>query len=752
MKIKTLSPALFIALSSFPQLSQAAEVAYVADSTYMRREHVLREVEVLGLKNRTESGIIEAVTKVSGAEARRLGISDVKSLSEVAPNFYMPDYGSRMTSSIYVRGLGARIDQPVVGLNVDNIPYLNKDAYDFEVADIDRIEVLRGAQSLLNGRNTMGGQINILTLSPMRRQGIRARASYGHGNTLRLSAGYYTKLSAPLAMGLSATYGMTDGFFRNDYDNSHVGADRHGSLRWKTEWKPSERLSVINTATLGISRQDGYPYENVASGRIAYNDTCLYRRTHFADGITVAWAGKRVVVTSLTSVQYLDDRMTLDQDFLPEDYFTLTQKRREWTFTEDLFTRGNRGAYGWLGGVFAFVKSTDMKAPVNFKDTGIRALIENHRNQINPDYPISWDSRFFTLGSEFDMGSQGIAFYHESTYTLGSWSFEAGLRCDIEHNSLSYNSRCNSGYTTWHILPDGTREVYSHTPMLIDDGDRLSKTYVELLPKATVSYDFGNVQTYVSFSKAYKAGGYNTQMFSDVLQQRVMSSMGLSSVYTLDEIVSYAPEKSFNYELGMHSRLFGGKLDLDVAAFYIDCRDQQLTVFPPGTVTGRAMTNAGRTRSLGAEVTAEWHPCDDLTLRGSYGYTNATFRKYNNGRRDFRGCRVPYAPSNTLFATVDWHVPSLAFCGIVPSLCLSVRGAGDIYWNEENSLRQKFYCLPSASLTFAAEKWSLKVWGENLSDTRYNTFYFMSMGNSFVQRGRPVEFGATFSIVLDRTR
>ena len=128
----------------------------------------LDEVTVTSIKQTADLSLQPlAVTIVDPSEIRRWNVTSMKNVSEIAPNFYMPDYGSRMTSSVYVRGLGARLDQPVVGMSVDNVPYLNKDAYDFDVTDIERIEVLRGAQSSLYGRNTTGGQINIYTLSPL---------------------------------------------------------------------------------------------------------------------------------------------------------------------------------------------------------------------------------------------------------------------------------------------------------------------------------------------------------------------------------------------------------------------------------------------------------------------------------------------------------------------------------------------------------------------------------------------------------
>ena len=158
------------------------------------------------------------------------------------------------------------------------------------------------------------------------------------------------------------------------------------------------------------------------------------------------------------------------------------------------------------------------------------------------------------------------------------------------------------------------------------------------------------------------------------------------------------------------------------------------------------MTNAGRTRSMGVELAATWKPVDDLTLRASYGYTNATFRKYNDGRNDYRGKRVPYAPSNTLFGEVNWRITPLRFMEVTPSLNVSARCVGNIYWNEANTVSQPFYCLPSVSVAFDAPHWSLRLWADNFTATRYNTFYFVSIGNTFVQRGLPRLLGATVRV------
>ena len=302
--------------------AMASAETFGRDSTVSAHRQ-LDELNVVGVKQMPVAELA-ASTRINPEMVRRYGVVGLKDVSEMAPNFYIPDYGSRMTSSIYVRGLGARMDHPIIGLSVDNVPVMNKDAYDFDVPDIESIEVLRGAQSLLNGRNTMGGQVNIRTISPWNFNGWRAMLSYGRNNDLRVALSWYGVLSPSLASSVSGLFNMNDGFFKNELTNKKIDRDRSGSLRWKLCWRPHDWLSVTNAASASLTRQGGYPYESLSTGRIAYNDTCFYHRTTFADGLTAVWAGKRVVVTSVTTVQYLDDNMTLDQDFLPEDYFTLT--------------------------------------------------------------------------------------------------------------------------------------------------------------------------------------------------------------------------------------------------------------------------------------------------------------------------------------------------------------------------------------------------------------------------------------------
>ena len=277
----------------------------------------------------------------------------------------------------------------------------------------------------------------------------------------------------------------------------------------------------------------------------------------------------------------------------------------------------------------------------------------------------------------------------------------------------------------------------------------MKQTFTELLPKFSVMYSFDETRNlYLTIAKGYKSGGFNTQIFSDVLQQKMMNSMGIGEVYDVQRGVAYKPEYSWNYEIGGHFSCMEGAVRGDFALFYIDCRDQQLTVFPEGQTTGRMMTNAGRTRSRGGELSVQALVARRLDLRLSYGFTHATFAEFRSGNADYAGKRIPYARRHPAAAVAEYTVSvgRSWLDGIV--LSVDGRGVGPIEWNEANSLRQKFYALAGCAIRFEQRHGSLSLWCRNLTQTRYDVFYFESIGNAFLQRGRPREWGVTLTINL----
>ena len=280
---------------------------------------------------------------------------------------------------------------------------------------------------------------------------------------------------------------------------------------------------------------------------------------------------------------------------------------------------------------------------------------------------------------------------------------------------------------------------------------KLDDDHVQLLPKFALKYDFNKQNNiYATVSRGFRSGGYNIQMFSELLQSALKQRPGAGSAVSDDEIknlVTYKPEYSWNYEIGSHLSLFDGKLKTDLAAFYMDTRDQQIAKFVESGL-GRMMVNAGSSESYGAEVSLTASVNRNLSLNGSYGYTHSTFKKYDAGKSssdeniDYSGHYVPFVPRHTMNAGVyysfffnenNW-AQSL-------TVGLNYTGAGKIYWTEKNDVSQSFYGTLNGRISLQAKALQIDFWGRNLTNKDYTTFYFESMARGFEQRSKPLQFG-----------
>ncbi len=698
-----------------------------------------------------------AASVLGGRTLEMQGVSAVKDVMTDVPNLFMPDYGSRTTSSIYVRGMGTRIDQPVVGMNVDNVPLADKNLYDTELPDIERIEFLRGPQATLYGRNTMGGVINVYTLSPLTYQGVRLRADYGSRNSFRVAASSYNRFKEKFGFSVSAQYAHCDGYWRNSYDNSLCDKENSGNFRTKFQYREGA-LSIDNTLAFSMVEQGGYPYQYIGSpnpdkhreelvGKICYNEPCSYARLAVNDGLSIRYDFGKFSLASITSYQYMNDKMHIDNDFLPEYYFTLEQRKQQHHIAEDFVLRSKEeGVYRWLVGVNGFFKREQMQAPVTFGATGIKKLIlDNINANSGYDGEYRWGDTegngadMLLLDSRFLTHNSGVAAYHRSEVHLGRWRMALGLRLDYELVQMIYNTNTDTAYTMFSNSGESTV-----CPIHIANSELLTRGFLEFLPSFSVSVDLDDVgrnMLYLSASKGYKAGGFNTQMFSEVLQRELQKKMGLHREVDIEALCAYNPEHSYNLELGGHFGTRDGVFTADASLFYIECLDQQLTIFPDENSTGRMMTNAGRTRSFGAEISATARLARTLVLRGSYGYTNAKFRQFVSGGVDYAGNYIPYAPKNSLSLRLMQTVPFVSRWIDRMVLSVGVTGAGRIYWNEANDVSQPLYALLDASVRFEGQKWAVDFWCKNATNTRYDLFYFESMGNRFLQRGRPVSGG-----------
>lgn len=691
-----------------------------------------------------------SVTTIGRTELENRHVNSIKELTSVAPNFYQPDYGSRMTSSIYVRGFGSRIDQPVVGMNIDERPVMNKNCYDFELFDIDKVQIVRGAQGALYGRNNSGGAINVYTLSPFYFQGKRLTLEYGNSNHLRLKASHYAAPSKRFGWSSSIFFSHSDGYFMNRERGENCDGGDNVAARVRGQWLPSDNWSVDNTFTIGYTDEGGWAYRQYSAGvlaPVAYNDPCSYRRFTVGDGLVLKRFFEGFTFSSATGYQFMNDRMRIDNDFTPLDYFSMGQYQKEHSFTQEFVLRSKDDApFSWQAGLFGFYKHIDMQAPVRFKQYGIENLILKNANDywyhlLPGDRDLSFRDDSFTIYDDFSIPAYGAAAFFQLGYKWKGFELSAGLRLDYERSKMDYDSRALVYYKTYR-----NSDIYS--PLRVDFVGSNSLDAFELLPSFSLSYnkDWGSV--YASARKGFKAGGFNTQLFSDILQSKMSSALVGNEQNADASSTVYKPETNWTFELGTHlSPLSSGALRISASLFYIDCRNQQLTVFPKGMSTGRIMSNAGESFSCGAEASAAYR-VGDFTLNAAYGYTHAEFRKYKSGDNDYSGNILPYAPRETMSANVEYRIPVPKEFANFMVLNIGWTGVGRIYWNEENTLRQSFYGLLSASLTWEKGALGASLWGKNLLDEQYNTFYFRSIGNDFFAQGKPLQFGISLHVNL----
>ncbi len=752
-----------------------------------------------------------SVTLFSRDNLKELGINSMKNLTSHARNLFIPDYGSRMTSAVYIRGIGSRINSPAVGLYVDNMPCADKSAFDFFMLDIDRIDVLNGPQSTLYGRNAMGGIVRVFTTDPMRKQGTTINiGATGRTTGRRISAVTRQKINDRFAFSAGAYYSGENGFFRNDSTGKKADDTKEAGARLRAVYKPAKNLSLDLQLNYNYTDQGAYPYyytgQTAATeteeaypqyiGKLTANQEGRYRRNLWNAGLAGEYKLKRATLSSVTSWQFLQDRMLMDQDFLAADIYTLGQRQRNQAISEELtYKTTSESRWQSSTGLFFMHQNQHTETPVSFHQDGMDMLNNNFAHvlptisQENPythqqtkiNMNLALTDPAMTFRGWFRTPVTNYALFHQSTikdFFTERLSLTLGLRLDMEHHSLNYNMQggnINYLFSTTMSKPANL----SASPTV---GGARKDDYIQLLPKAALQYNFANRMgnVYFSFSKGFRSGGYNIQMCSELAQTQMQGDMmrgvknecdmifqnlidntnneTLRKMFTeLKENVNsnipdinapgaktlrYKPEYSLNYELGTHLNLLQHTLQIDAAVFYMSTNNQQISRFSANGL-GRQMINAGRSACCGAELGLRSSLVEGrLDLSASYGFTHSEFRDYNNGKTDYKGKYVPFVPMHNMSLAANYTQPLKSEILQAISFGANLTGAGRIYWTEENTAWQNFYACLGAHITGDFKFAKLDVWAKNLTNSHYNVFYFESMNRGYEQHAAPCRFGA----------
>ena len=805
----------FIYMTSFLILPLVASVAMAeASSSDTLKSITLDEVGV-SVSIKEHGGMRQQPSAVTLIGQQRLAdnhITSLKGAANLVPNLFMPDYGSRLTSAMYIRGIGSRMNTPAVGLYVDNIPYIDKSAFDFNFYDIERIDILRGPQGTLYGRNTMGGLIRVVTKNPFNYEGTDVKLGYATGDNHRnIALTHYHRINDKFAFAGGGYYEGGDGFFKNDITGEKADKMQAGGGRIHGLYKATDKLSFDFNINYDYNDEGAYPYYYIGSltgnepykdliGKISNNRESSYRRSLFNAGLNIEYKADSWQMNAVTGYQHLNDRMFMDQDFLSPDIYTLEQKQRINTLTEEVTFKNisTDSRWHWVSGANVMYQTLHTEGPVNFYADGVKWL-QGNINRYMPDVAqipslskmgftsmsMNFRDESLLMGGEFETPTLNAAVFHQSTFDLTSrLSLTLGIRLDYEQTKMDYNAPAlvNYGFTLANPRAAMMQvDLQNLSANLLYDGS-LKDDYLKILPKAALKYDLGsNGNIYVSVAKGQRSGGYNVQMFSDLLQgamqnammkgiqegvaaylekftamgmpaavigsvtQTMKDNMPVGEDPSVEQVV-YKPEYSWNYEVGTHLNLADHRLQLDAAAFLIDTHDQQIARFAP-TGFGRMMVNAGKSRSYGAELASLYRPDEHWTLMGSYGYTHATFTDYDaGGNQDYTDNYVPFVPTHTM--NLDAAYTFLFNGGSVRSLTLGANytGTGKIYWTESNSVSQPFYTTFGARASLNTKRMTITLWGKNLTDKKYNTFYFESASRGFEQHSKPAQVGIDINL------
>lgn len=735
-------------------------------------------------------------TVITSDELNMLGVRDLRDASDFVPSFVMPAYGSRYTSSMYVRGIGSRINSPSMGIYVDNIPLMSKSSFNTHIYGIDRIDVLRGPQGTLYGINTEGGLVRIFTKNPLKYQGTDIKLSVGTHFHRNAEVSHYQKLGNSTAFSLSAFYNGTNGFFRNDFTGERADKSDEAGGRLRLVVKPSSRLSIDFTADYQYVRQNGFPYGKLDAD-LKYADSPMtnrqsnYKRNMLNTALNLCYAGDWADLTYTASWQFLKDDMLMDIDYRPLDYMHMQEKQLQNSITHELVLKSHKiGAWQGTTGYFFSHQWLKTDAPVFFdtemnkylsqqiEDYAYYGMLNSMAKRMGEEAAAAMIARaggcHITMETEtipglFRTPQSNYGFFHESNISITDrLTATLGFRYDINQTSIDY---ATSAVTHLDENVMGTN-VNANVKSVLQR--REEAAFEQLLPKIGLTWTLNKTGSniYAIVSKGYRAGGFNIQMFSDILQSELQGQAQTArgdveithddaAYANICNTIKYKPEESWNYEVGTHLNLFNSALHLDLSAYYMQIRNQQLSVFATQYGFGRSMVNAGKSFSCGLEATLRGSVCDNrLTWAVSYGYTHAKFKDYMDSVKveegvqpvDYSKKYVPFVPQHT-FAVNAYYRIDLG-SNVLRSITLgaNMHAQGKTYWDAANSYGQNFYSVLGAHIDADLSPVTVSLWGRNLTNTNYNIFAIDSdFGGTplcFAQRGNPIQLGIDVKVHL----
>ena len=660
-----------------------------------------------------------AITAVGAAALQERGIEDPSDLQFVVPSMQA---GKLLGSTAFtIRGVGLNQGSPGVAVHVDGVYQPRSSMGDLTQIDIARVEVMRGPQGTLYGRNANGGVINFVTEAPTGAFGGYALASYASYNETRLQGVVNIPVSDRVRTRLVLDrWNRDDGFVENvtpggqDVDKGETLSAR---LRVSADLTDALTLDLSATGLHGSGPTNYFTLHNLPTAqavalnpflagaivplephRTSANDPIDASRSYASGAATLAWQVGGATIKSISSYSRLADENIGDDDSINLSAFPSHFISRSNTFSEELNVSGSLGPVDAVVGAFYMRDDNYTKLHYEFPQ-GIFPLPPNSSLQHEATGYVT----------------KTYAAFADATWRLSDrLRLLGGVRYSRDEQRVTQDSYMNFGPAVRiATCPLQTNEI----------------AFTSTTPRLGAQYDLSaDSNVYATFSKGFKIGGFNPYSCNN----------------------QYNPEKLTAYEIGIKNRLFDNTLTLNASAFYYDYTDLQLS-----QVVGliRLITNAAAAEVKGAELEAVWQPDIHWTINGNLSLLDAKYTDFTNidslaptlGPQDVSGHYLNNAPKQSVNVGVAYRTDPLSFGRLTARADLSYRS--DVYFREFNGPldEQKAYSLLNLALIWDSsdEKYRVRLYATNVTDEAYIMQMDSSdnFGSRFVAWGAPRQVG-----------
>lgn len=677
--------------------------------TAQKREELIQEIPL-------------SITSLSSENVKQSQIQNVNDLTAISPNLYASDPGDRRTVTS-IRGIVSTSYDPAIATYIDGVNQYNLDTYITQLFDIERIEVLRGPQGTLYGRNAMGGVINIITREPQKETTIFGETTLGNYNQQRFMAGVRMPLAENLYFGAAGLYEEREGFYTNEFTGSSYDDQKNfsGNYYLKYLFSPTWN-ATLNLKHFSAENEGAFPLNMGIEGALEnpytlnQNHLSTMKDNTFNTSLVVDHKGKSINFSSQTAYQqnYRYYENPIDADFSPLDAMAIINDYgKDWNtvkvVTQELRLSSPSGSnrdLEWTAGTYMFYQESPVKQATHFGEDA--ALLGSE--DIN-----------YALINTSEATGKGIAFFGQLNYQVtDKLGLIAGIRYDHEYKEQS---------VLGEYQPDSEPEpIFEYQP-----DSTATASFNAFSPKAGLTYDLSEENlVFFTYSRGFRAGGL-TPLSADPSQP---------------PLYEYQPEFSNNYEIGAKNSFFENKLLVNATLFYTEVSDVQVPtlVMPDGVIVTR---NTGSLNSKGVEIELRALLISGLELSYDFGFTDASYETLliaqDGNEVNLRDNKQIYTPEVTSMLALQYQ----SNLGISENWIFTARAEwkylGEQYFDLANSLRQEPYSLYNGNIGVSFKDIELMLWGRNIFDTEY-----VSYGYNFgaVHLGNPAKLGVTLSFEI----